>query len=293
MRPFLTACAIVTALTPASALAWGGSGHKTIAAIAWSRMTPLARAEAQRLLAASDDGLVGAGFIESAVWADAYRDSSEIARRTSRRWHYVNFSYQAINYPAACPQDSSVHGRASTTGSDACGLTKLNVFLGELSDPTVSEQERGRALRFTIHLVGDLHQPLHAIDHEDGGGNCEEVLAPDGRKTSLHGYWDTSVVSELGRQPVQLARTLSAQIDPAKARRWAGEPTAGWVNESYVLARDVAYAYGGPNYCDHISAPVRITPAYDARARKVAAEQLQKAGVRLAAVLNFSLARGR
>jgi hypothetical protein len=254
-RHLLTGWALTIALIPAQALAWGGSGHKTIAAIAWSRMTPQARAESQRLLAASNDGLVGEGFVESAVWADAYRNSSETARRTSKRWHYVNFAYQAINYPAACPQDSTIHGRASTTGSDACGLTKLNAFLRELGDPAVSEQERGRALRFVIHLVGDLHQPLHAINHDDGGGNCEEVLAHDGRKTSLHGYWDTSVVSELGRQPVQLAKALSAKIDPAKAQRWAGEPTGGWVNESYVLARDVAYAYGGAQLLrSHLSA---------------------------------------
>lgn len=288
MKILLSLVAVGLLGAPAPALAWGGAGHKTIAALAEARMTPKARARARQILAETDDHLVGQGFIEAAVWADAYRDSSAQGRAT-KRFHYANLDLLAPDFKTACPVDDGLALQASSTGLNGCILTKLNAFIGELGDPRTTPIERGRALRFIIHLVGDIHQPLHTADHGDAGGNCEMVQRLDGAPMSLHRYWDTAVVADLGRSPPALAAKLNASISPTDARAWTSASTMTWLSESYDLAAGHAYRYGGPTYCDRISAPTRLASQYEQVSRAIVATQLQKAGIRLAAVLNYTL----
>lgn len=291
MKPIaVMGCVALLALTPAAANAWGGNAHRAIADIAAARMSPKAMRKAEQLLGASDSPLVGPSFEDAAVWADVVRDSSAEARALTASWHYVNLEVGAEDLARACPQVAFEPGRVSSTGKGACLLTKIDDFIRTLSDPRQSDRERGLALRYLTHFVGEAHQPLHAASScHDAGGNAERVQTVDGETTSLHGYWDTKVVTDLARNPKALAKALNARITPSQARAWAGAPTAAWIAESHSLAVKVAYAYGGPSACLKSRTVTRLSAAYEDRARAVAAEQIEKAGVRLAAVLNAVL----
>lgn len=286
----LLASAAVLLAAPSGALAWGCNAHRAIADIAAARMSPKVLRKAETLLAASDDGLVGPTFEDAAVWADVMRDSSAQARALTATWHYVNLEVGAEDVTRACPQTPFEAGRVSATGQGACLLTKIDDFIRTLSDPRLSDRERGLALRYLTHFVGEAHQPLHAASScRDAGGNAEHVETVEGRTTSLHGYWDTTVVTDLARNPKALAAALNARITPSQAKAWSSATTGSWIAESHALAVNVAYRYGGPDACAGSRSVTRLSPAYEARARAVAAEQIEKAGVRLAAVLNAVL----
>ena len=138
--------------------------------------------------------------------------------------------------------------------------------------------------------MGDLHQPLHAADNHDRGGNCVRLSLGDERTGNLHGYWDTTVVAEQGDDPQALADRLRSRITPAERAAWSAGTPRDWAMESYGIARSVVYTIGSPPGCDPDAAPMTLPPGYDAQAQRVADLQLEKAGIRLAAMLNHALA---
>jgi hypothetical protein len=143
-----------------------------------------------------------------------------------------------------------------------------------------------------LHLIGDLHQPLHTADNEDRGGNDVPVLFDDHTKLeNLHSYWDTELVRRLGNDSREIGASLNKQITKANADEWSkGTPTA-WAKESFTQAKSVAYNFTGvePFIDDHGAKGVLLNAANDNRALPVAREQLSKAGVQLAALLNSSI----
>jgi hypothetical protein len=145
------------------------------------------------------------------------------------------------------------------------------------------------ALKFLLHLVGDMHQPLHASDNNDAGGNSVKVMVGGfGHKArdNLHGYWDTQFVEAIGRPPAALAKQLLAQITPEQEAEWKQGTCDDWAMEAFNIA--FADVYGEPplskGTLQHLDA------AYVARAEKDMALQLSRAGVRLAAMLNTLMA---
>ena len=168
-------------------------------------------------------------------------------------------------------------------------VNKIDEFERELSRPATSQAERVLALKFLMHFAGDLHQPLHASDHDDRGGNCIGLSPPpDGHSANLHAYWDTGVVEALGASAPAIAASLNAQISSAQAKAWSGGDPRRWAMESFRLASKDAYALPSrPTCADHGS--VALGAAYQAEAQRDAAVQLEKAGVRMAALLNRAL----
>jgi hypothetical protein len=168
-------------------------------------------------------------------------------------------------------------------------VDKINEFEAELRSPSTPPAERLMALKFLIHFVGDLHQPLHAADHDDKGGNCIGLSpSPDGRDTNLHAYWDTGVVQALGGSAEAIAAELERRITPADISAWSRGDAKTWAMESFALARKDTYALPSRPTCAEHGA-VALSPAYQAEARKDAALQLEKAGVRMAVLLNRAL----
>jgi len=151
---------------------------------------------------------------------------------------------------------------------------------------TTSTQERRFALEFLLHFVGDIHQPLHASDDHDRGGNLKIVTAPGIASNNLHHYWDTEFVARLGSNEMAVAQQLIATITEAQRAQWATGTAADWAMESFAVAK--AHVYGllpvadSPNH-------YQLSAAYVSDAATVAREQLSKAGVRLAFVLNRAL----
>lgn len=284
------------------AAAWGDAGHEIVAAIARAHLTPAARRAADALLAQDPDTLTKPDFISRSTWADRFRDSDRDAGRTrylgTRQWHFVNVELDDGDLDAACrghpPLASGT--RASVGPADACIVDKIGQFAAELRDRRLPLDERRMALKFLIHLVGDLHQPLHAADRHDAGGNLLAVRDATGQSdvANLHAWWDVRIVDALGRSPARVAANLDRRIGRRDAQAWAPGTPAEWALETWVRARTTAYALA-----DQKTAPgadgkpvIRLDAVYLERARPVAEEQLSKAGVRLAALLNAALGGG-
>jgi hypothetical protein len=294
MRPLLLLWLALLILLPIPpAYAWGDEGHAVVARIAEHYLRPAVLRRVQGLLATDRSGLVPDTGLESeAVWADRYRESDRHGSREryelTRQWHYVDIERDAPDMAAACFGSPPLPpGVAASTGpADACVIDKITQFERELRAPGTTAAEQLRALQFLLHLIGDLHQPLHAIDNHDEGGNLRRVSAGDLLAATLHQYWDVEFVRLLDPDPDALAARLIARIAPADVRRWGRGDPADWARESFLIGNAVGY--------DGLPAPERhrvdpLSASYVEDAKQAVALQLSRAGVRLAAVLNRSL----
>ncbi len=250
------------------AWAWGSEGHRVIALIAADRLSIAARAEVSDLLG----GDARTSMDEASTWADEIRSG----RPETRPWHYVNIEISTSGYDAA----------RDCRGED-CVVAQVGKDVRILADHQLAKPVRAEALRFLIHFVGDLHQPLHCADNHDRGGNDVRVVA-GGEETNLHAVWDSDVVAALGQNPDQVASLLKAQITDDQVKAWSRGSSADWANESFEAAkRDIYSALAGEGAT---TAPIILPRDYAAGERSVAAAQLEKAAVRLAALLNRALA---
>lgn len=292
MRPTSIATIIGAALLVGlpKAYAWGVEGHALVAEIAESRLTPAAAAQVGSLLALDNH----VHLDEIASWADLVRPE----RPESAPWHFVNIPLEVTAYNAArdCPRG-------------ACVVWKITDFAAILAGSRDATPERIEALKWLVHLAGDIEQPLHCVDHDDKGGN-EVTVSYFGRtsRENLHHVWDTEILEHALGWPAahgQLpdfavfrteAQALAREIRPADATVWAPPGTGRnlaataiqWANESHALARDVAYG-------DLPSPPVSHGPPeilggdYQSATWPVVQIQLERGGVRLAVVLNEAL----
>jgi hypothetical protein len=283
----LTAAMVVASAVPHSALAWGYEGHKVVAAIARAGLTPTARAEVDALLAADADTLAPHNMLDAATWADTYRNS----HRETSQWHFVDIELAKPDLASACFGFPAPAKPASAGPAQDCIVDRLGAFTAELADPNTPQAEKILALKFVLHFVGDIHQPLHASDNEDHGGNCVHLALGGSRTTNLHSYWDTAVVEALGSDPEAVAAKLRANITPSQKAAWESGDAKVWALESFGVARSTAYTVGSPPGCDPNAAPAGLPAGYEGRAQAAAEIQLERAGVRLAWVLNHSLGR--
>ncbi|MGE5219024.1 MAG: S1/P1 nuclease, partial [Chloroflexota bacterium] len=277
--------------------AWGDQGHEIIGVIAYARLMPPVRKKIDALLATDKDSLTAADFVSRTTWADKYRDSdrhtTRIRYEATRNWHFVDIELATGDIDSACNHHPKLpHGIAASAGpSSTCVVDKIDQFMTELRNSSTSKAETILALKFLLHLIGDLHQPLHSADNQDRGGNEVPVLYGDpSATTNLHAYWDNPLVQRLGGDPRTIGASLSKRIIKENANQWSkGTPTA-WARESFRQAKTVAYNFTGlKRFTDDKGAQgVRFDAGYDRRALTVVREQLSKAGVRLATVLNNS-----
>lgn len=278
------ACVLLAAANPANA--WGDLGHKVTALIAYRHLTPATKLKVDAMLAGDADTLTAPDFASRASWADKYRNS----HRETAAWHYVDVEIDHPDLDSACFGFPPPHmGRVSRGPARDCIVNKITEFEAELQSSSTTPAERLMALKFLMHLVGDLHQPLHASDHDDRGGNCIGLSpSPDGHDTNLHAYWDTGVVEALGGSADTIADRLDRRIAPTELSAWAhGDPKA-WAMESFELSRKDVYALPSRPTCND-RGTVALTPAYMTTAVQDSALQLEKAGVRMAVLLNRAL----
>ena len=203
----LLAATFATALVliQAPAWAWGAQGHQVIAGLASEQLTPEARKQVDRLLALEP----GATLITVSTWADETRNPATAA------WHYVNFPRDSCSYDANrdCPDGKCVVG----------AIEAQTAILK--SDP--SDEKRLLALKYLVHLMGDVHQPLHAGYLDDKGGNTYQLQVLM-RGTNLHALWDSGMIRQLEEDgPTMskrlLAKSLSSGPKGANAARAAEE----------------------------------------------------------------------
>jgi len=278
-------------LSSRPASAWGDEGHEVIGLIAEHYLQPAVRVRVLELLRHDDTGLVERDIAHEATWADKFRDSD---RDTSKRrylatrdWHFVDLEIDHMDVTRACygrqPLPAGVP--ASAGPAEDCIIDKLDQFYIELKNPKTPEAERCLALQFLLHLVGDLHQPLHASDDHDQGGNRKLAAGPGIGSNNLHHDWDTEFVARLGANDTDIARVIIARISDTDRARWSSGTPLDWALETYAVSKKYAY---GPLPASRDS-QYQLSQAYVDDATAVTAEQLSKAGVRLAVMLNRAL----
>jgi nuclease S1 len=253
---------VLAASTAASAFGWGGDGHRIVALIASGRLTPGARAMVAELIAEAGSG--EATLPDIANWADRVRRMP--GWHFSAPWHYVNLP-RGENVTFDFARDCSDEG---------CIVSAIDRCREVLEGGATADFDEPMALMFLVHFVGDIHQPLHCGYGEDLGGNRIHVTF-FGRRTNLHSVWDSGMLSR-GEIPWRdRAARLEAELTSAEADEWDTTDPVVWVNESYQAA--VVYAYDA-------SPEASLGQDYLDMCLPVAEEQLLKAGVRLAAILN-------
>lgn len=239
--------------------AFGPDAHRIIAHIAEARLKPEVKHRLQRNF--NIKSLAGV-----AAWADTVRK-----RRLQGAWHYANVKEGEVAYRKErdCP-----------TGE--CVVEKIREFERVLKDRRRSRGERVEALKYLVHFVGDLHQPLHLGNLADRGGN-RITLEYRGKMTNLHALWDGGLLARQGRSLLQYARDLGRRVSARELEEWSGKDVEDWANESRRLALESAY---GPLP----AGAARIEKAYIVTARQVLGLRMAQAGVRLGEMLNAALA---
>ena len=252
------------ALGTQAAWAWGEDAHRLVAEAAEMQLVPRAAAEVRRLLSAEP----GASMGSVASWAD------EVRSREDAPWHYVNLPPRSgcqYNAPRDCPDGACVVG----------AIERQLQILGS----GAADEQRLKALKYVIHFIGDIHQPLHAGYAEDKGGNTIQLQAFD-KGTNLHALWDSGLVqnwpegvgalraSVLGPATQAAPATMAARASAVPAPASAGP--AQWAEESCRLVEQ-PWFYPGQTVLDE---------AYAHRAQPIVQQRITMAAARLAAALN-------
>lgn len=253
-------------LPPRHALAWGPDGHRIVADIAEARLTPKAKAAIVELLGGGED----TSLASVANWADSVRKE----REETAPWHYVDIPYEMSGFD---PE------RDGKNGNNV--IAKIEEFANVLNDRTAPRQQRIEALKFLVHFVGDIHQPMHCVERNgDKGGNFRLVFFPGKREAvNLHRIWDSDILKlAMGEQDDEkFAAALNEKITKDQENAWSRGAPIAWANEGHDLAVKVAYANVPAD-----APPPKITDEYLGAAEPVVEAQLSKAGVRLGNLLN-------
>ena len=294
-RAFKNAVALgavcLTLCAPSISLAWGPGGHMMTAQIAFARLNPNAKAQVKMLLAIPINPAATSAnskdFVNAAHWADDIKSTP--AFDGFKPLHFIDkpFSTDGTSLPAI-PAPNIV-----TALRDNVKILKTST----------DKNAKAQALRFIIHFVGDIHQPLHCatrVDRAhpagDEGGNKVTIKITDAngnlQSVNLHSYWDGGLESfPRGGPPPQFAQPPLSQIPPAAALARQGNPPTdpalklndpfnfqAWANESFSLAKSVAY--------NGMTNGTQPSAAYRNKGRKIARHRIAWGGYRLAALLN-------
>ncbi len=299
---------LILLLWPSEAFAWGCMGHQTVAFIAEKHLAPEAKQFVQKLLTENPidpklnrycGGASRDLMADASTWADDVRGD-----RKNGPWHYIDL-----------PRGSQRGPLEPFCGQEGCVTRAISEQLAILKDPKAGGAKRSDALRYIIHFVGDLHQPLHTITNADEGGNCAPVkyFRRNPRehnhsfRPNLHSLWDTAIPERdaEGADPAEYAETLEAQF-ATEIDGWqkAGIHVEDWVWEGFDFGESVVYGALTPkiaiepNVAVHsctddnnigerlLHENIAAGETYQEKAAAVAEKRLAEAGVRLAMILN-------
>ncbi len=310
MRRFLSAIAIFLS-SVAPAFGWGCEGHQIVALIARAHLTPATSAAVDELLKSNPIDPSVKVFCQNppsdlmaiaSTWADDTKDPEKTGT-----WHYVDIPLTA-NGPASmgvwCPPIGEPVGGKDRSGCVTDAIAYEWAILRDASRPA---SERAKALRYVIHFVGDIHQPLHDSDNDDRGGNCTALTFFGQEKpVNLHALWDYRIIQRDLENGKLSQAALASELDKRFSSHWKdwggakADPDA-WAWEGNAIAKSVVYGdlkpaipFEKPNPqvdCnaerDKVAAlHISVGDTYVNEALPVIDEQLAKAGYRLAGMLN-------
>jgi hypothetical protein len=245
---------ILCLLGSAEAAAWGQIGHRVTGEIAEGYLSEEARA-------AIEDLLPNETLAEASTYADEMRSNPDsFWQDVAGPYHYVTVPKGKVYADVGAPKQGD-------------SVSALNAFRKTLLDPRASRAQKQLALRFTIHLVGDLHQPLHAGNGTDRGGNDLKVQFFY-ENSNLHRVWDSQMIDRRQLSYSEWSEWLGNKISAEQAKEWATPDPSVWIEESTQI-RDTIYPDGTNLGWDYLYTHL-----------PTATERLQQAGIRLAAYLN-------
>jgi len=243
---------------PLQTMAWGTEGHRVAGQIADSYLTAKARAAIKAILGNESIAM-------TSNWADFIK--SDPAYNYMSAWHYVDFD-KPYTYPEL--QEYLNHD----TNADA--YTKLNFLIAELKKPTLSKENKLLYLRMLIHIAEDVHQPLHTGHTEDKGGNDIKLTWFD-KNTNLHSVWDSQLIEFQQLSYTEYTAAIN-HTTAAQRAEWQKAPISQWLFESSQIAEKL---YSEVKSGDQVN-----VYKYNFNHIDIVNQQLVKAGVRLAGVLN-------
>ena len=256
----LTLCLATGSLTSLPAFAWGQTGHRVTGAIAENHLSPAAKAAITKLLP-------NESLAEASTYADEMRSNpSEFWRKTSPPWHYVTV-----------PEHKHYHDVGAPEEGDA--FTAIEKYTRVLKDKSASREEKQLALRLVVHFIGDLHQPLHAGNGTDRGGNDVKVRF-FWQDSNLHSVWDSKMIDSKDLSFTEWTRWLDSKISPQDVKAWSDTNPETWITESTEI-RDTIYPEDANNMSyDYVYDNIPTVK-----------KRLQQAGIRIAAYLNEVFAK--
>lgn len=258
---FRRTATLVTAIAltmPSAAYAWGQTGHRVIGEIAQENINGKTRAEIELILGEED-------LARASTWADEERSNpSDFWQRDAGPYHYVTVPTGQTYSEAGAPDEGDA-------------LSALARFTETVRDPNATREEKALALRFIIHIVGDVHQPLHAGNGEDRGGNDVKVRW-FGEETNLHSVWDSRLIDSRNLSYSEYALWLGREIQPGDTIAWWTADAQVWIAESTQI-RDTIYP------ATEAASP-NLSYAYQYEHLDTAEIRLKQGGVRLAAYLD-------
>lgn len=310
MRFITIAMISALALGSTPALAWNSRGHMAVAAVAWDHLTPAAKARATALLklnpyystwiqgvATADQDRVA--FLKAATWSDdikrdhTYIDdsykptdpaSADITdyndHKMHKGWHFIDYGFSPDGTPLEAPFPTNA-------------VTQIAKAEDVIASTAATDSAKSYSLSWLLHLVGDIHQPLHAtsrftqaLPHGDTGGNaikaCPATTDTCGPRDNLHGFWDDLVGDDL--RPETLTPLL-AHMPKASADELAVTAPNDWAEESFSIAQKSVYV----SPVGTGTGPYHLTQAYRDNARAIAEQRIELAGERLAILINTKL----
>ncbi len=268
------ACIAAGLLGALPAFGWGAEGHRLVGDVAEDLLDARTRAALRDLTG-------GERLADIGLWLDRERDALKDTHPGSERWHYDNR-----------PDCNERATEQSYCADGNCASAAYARYRAVLANHRVAPAQRLFALRVVVHVLGDIHQPLHSADNDDRGGNGIEVgVGRRHRAKSLHAAWDVDFVRRAmqGESEHAFADRLVAEHADTRALIAQGD-FGDWARESWQLAH--AYAYGQlPGFACGIAEPSRelLPAAYSDGAARIVREQLARAGIRLARELEATL----
>jgi S1/P1 Nuclease len=265
----LLATAVAISILPTSAFPWGGEGHDLVARIAQAQLSAKVRAKVDAILGP------GVTIVSISSWADSVRRE----RSESGPWHYIDI-----------PIDQPHLDMARDCAKGDCVVGAIARFRAELKNPATPPEKRKEALEFIVHFVGDMHQPLHCSDNKDKGGNDVHVqLAGSDRPGNLHGAWDSGILGHMGKEDDLYPALLKEALKNRK--KWSKGTVEEWAEQNHQAAVDVTYGKLPVKPVAGVvnATPIQLDAAYEQAAQPLIRVQLEKAGDRLARVLNETL----
>lgn len=244
------------------AFGWGPAGHKIVAMIAKQNIKPQTRTRIKQILGTVDLETV-------AVYADAVRDRFPETYNN----HFVDIPKDNTTYDP--PHDCAVDPEKGD-----CVLAALERFRAEAMNPNETMARRRFALKFIVHLIGDMHQPLHCSDNDDRGGNDVKVKW-FGADSSLHKVWDSKIIENADLTDEEFAETLLLDVTPQEINDFKKGNLLRWALEAHTIAKANAYKLPADN---------ELGDDYYDDNWAVVDKQLLRGGLRLARVLDWMFA---